>query len=36
VRSFDYNDGYHVKVDEVKETEHKWRSTSRGVKNHVS
>jgi cytochrome aa3-600 menaquinol oxidase subunit I len=35
-RSFDYNDGYHVKIDEIKATERKWRSTSKGVNNHVS
>ncbi|WP_258535732.1 cytochrome aa3 quinol oxidase subunit I [Bacillus sp. 03113] len=25
IRSFDYNEGYHVKVDEIKETERAWR-----------
>ncbi|HLO11414.1 MAG TPA: cytochrome aa3 quinol oxidase subunit I [Pseudoneobacillus sp.] len=36
IRSFDYNDGYHVKMDEIKKTESKWRGTSKGVNNHVS
>ncbi|PLR86358.1 cytochrome aa3 quinol oxidase subunit I [Bacillus canaveralius] len=36
VRSFDYNDGYHVPVEEIKETEHAWRNVEGEVNNHVS
>jgi cytochrome aa3-600 menaquinol oxidase subunit 1 len=36
IRSFDYNDGFHVHLDEIKKTEHAWRDTDKGVKNHVS
>lgn len=36
IRSFDYNDGYHVKIDEIKKTESKWRNNSKGVNHHVS
>ncbi|PLR76250.1 cytochrome aa3 quinol oxidase subunit I [Bacillus sp. V3-13] len=36
VRSFDYNDGYHIPVDEIKETEHAWRNVEGEVNNHVS
>lgn len=36
LRSFDYNDGFHVKVDEIKKTEKAWRSLDKEVKNHVS
>lgn len=35
IRSFDYNDGYHVHLDEIKETESTWRKVVKGVKNHV-
>jgi cytochrome aa3-600 menaquinol oxidase subunit I len=31
VRSFDYNEGYHVLVDEIKETEKAWRSVEGEV-----
>jgi cytochrome aa3-600 menaquinol oxidase subunit I len=36
IRSFDYNDGYHVHVDEIVETESKWRTIEGEVKQHVS
>ncbi|ULT59796.1 cytochrome aa3 quinol oxidase subunit I [Neobacillus drentensis] len=36
VRSFDYNDGFHVKVDEIKKIEKAWRGKDKGVNNHVS
>ena len=35
VRSFDYNDGYHVHIDEIKKTESKWRKVTKGVNNNV-
>ncbi|MFZ3589669.1 cytochrome aa3 quinol oxidase subunit I [Bacillus sp. DJP31] len=35
-RSFDYNDGYHVSVDEVAKTERTWRNVEGEVNNHVS
>jgi len=35
-RSFDYNDGYHIHKDEIKETEKAWRNTEGKVNNHVS
>ncbi|MDZ5473716.1 cytochrome aa3 quinol oxidase subunit I [Bacillus sp. 31A1R] len=35
-RSFDYNDGYHIHVDEIKETEKSWRNVEGEVHNHVS
>lgn len=34
-RSFDYNDGYHVHIDEIKKTESTWRKIKKGVNNHV-
>jgi cytochrome aa3-600 menaquinol oxidase subunit 1 len=36
IRSFDYNDGFHVTVDEIKETEKAWRNVDKGGKSHVS
>nr|WP_205603885.1 cytochrome aa3 quinol oxidase subunit I [Bacillus mesophilus] len=36
VRSFDYNDGYHIHVDEISETERAWRNVEGEVHNHVS
>ncbi|SFA85682.1 MULTISPECIES: cytochrome aa3 quinol oxidase subunit I [unclassified Bacillus (in: firmicutes)] len=36
IRSFDYNDGYHVHVDEISETEKAWRNVEGEVNNHVS
>jgi cytochrome aa3-600 menaquinol oxidase subunit 1 len=36
VRSFDYNDGFHVHVDEIKKTEKAWRKVDKEVKKHVS
>ncbi len=36
VRSFDYNDGYHVTVDEISKTERTWRNVEGEVHNHVS
>ncbi|WP_147532767.1 cytochrome aa3 quinol oxidase subunit I [Bacillus marasmi] len=35
-RSFDYNDGYHVQIDEIIQTEGKWKKVDEEVKNHVS
>ncbi|MGJ7919854.1 cytochrome aa3 quinol oxidase subunit I [Neobacillus sp. LXY-4] len=35
-RSFDYNDGYHVPVDEIIKTERAWKKVDEEVKNHVS
>lgn len=35
-RSFDYNDGYYVPVEEVQETESAWRNVKGEVNNHVS
>lgn len=35
-RSFDYNDGYHIHVDEIKKTESAWRNVEGEVHNHVS
>ncbi len=35
-RSFDYNDGYYVSVDEVKETEQAWRKGKAEVNKYVS
>ncbi len=36
IRSFDYNDGYHIPVKEIKETEKSWRNKAEEVNNHVS
>jgi cytochrome aa3-600 menaquinol oxidase subunit I len=36
IRSFDYNDGYHVHVEDIKKTEKAWRKVDKEVKNHVS
>ncbi|MFS1515940.1 cytochrome aa3 quinol oxidase subunit I [Bacillus sp. SCS-151] len=36
IRSFDYNDGYHIPVEEIKETEKSWRNKAEEVNNHVS
>ncbi|MBY0120357.1 cytochrome aa3 quinol oxidase subunit I [Bacillus sp. S/N-304-OC-R1] len=36
IRSFDYNEGYHVKVDEIKKIEKSWRNKEGEVHNHVS
>ncbi|MGM0846408.1 MAG: cytochrome aa3 quinol oxidase subunit I [Bacillota bacterium] len=35
-RSFDYNDGYYVSVDEIKEIERSWRNKKGEVNKHVS
>lgn len=35
IRSFDYNNGYHVKVNEIKETEKAWRSKDGEVQKYV-
>ncbi len=35
IRSFDYNDGYYVSVDEIKRTERTWRNVEGGTENHV-
>jgi cytochrome aa3-600 menaquinol oxidase subunit 1 len=35
VRSFDYNDGYHVHVEEINEQERSWRNVEGEVHNHV-
>ncbi|MGF2615268.1 cytochrome aa3 quinol oxidase subunit I [Rossellomorea vietnamensis] len=35
-RSFDYNDGYYVPVDEIKEVERSWRNKKGEVNKHVS
>ncbi|MCL9970898.1 cytochrome aa3 quinol oxidase subunit I [Anoxybacillus kestanbolensis] len=35
IRSFDYNDGYYVSVDEIKQTERTWRNVEGGTENHV-
>lgn len=34
-RSFDYDEGYHIPVDEIKETESKWRNVEGEVHNYV-
>lgn len=36
IRSFDYDEGYHVKVDEIKAIEKSWRNVEGEVHNHVS
>ncbi|MDX8362007.1 cytochrome aa3 quinol oxidase subunit I [Cytobacillus sp. IB215316] len=36
IRSFDYNDGYHIPVKEIKENEKSWRNKAEEVNNHVS
>ncbi len=36
IRSFDYNDGYHVSVNEIKKTESTWRNAEGEVHNYVS
>ncbi|TYS15951.1 cytochrome aa3 quinol oxidase subunit I [Rossellomorea vietnamensis] len=35
-RSFDYNDGYYIPVDEIKEVERSWRNKKGEVNKHVS
>lgn len=35
-RSFDYNDGYHIHLDEIKNTERKWRRVEGEVNKYVS
>jgi cytochrome aa3-600 menaquinol oxidase subunit 1 len=35
-RSFDYNDGFHVRVDEIIKTERNWKKVDKEVNNHVS
>lgn len=35
-RSFDYNDGFHVSVDEIIKTERTWKKVDEEVNNHVS
>jgi len=35
-RSFDYKDGFHVPIDEIKKIEKAWRKVDKEVKNHVS
>ncbi len=35
-RSFDYNDGYYIPVDEIRETERSWRNKKGEVNKHVS
>ncbi|OCA81508.1 cytochrome aa3 quinol oxidase subunit I [Bacillus sp. FJAT-27225] len=34
-RSFDYDEGFYVKKDEIIKTENGWRTPGKGVKNHV-
>ncbi|MEH7073220.1 cytochrome aa3 quinol oxidase subunit I [Neobacillus drentensis] len=36
IRSFDYNDGYHVPVDKIRSIEKTWRVIGKGGEKHVS
>ncbi|MFO1443756.1 cytochrome aa3 quinol oxidase subunit I [Bacillus sp. Bva_UNVM-123] len=36
IRSFDYNNGYHVKIKDIKAIEKSWRTKDGEVHNHVS
>lgn len=35
VRSFDYNEGYHVHIEEIEETEKAWRNKQGEVHHYV-
>jgi cytochrome aa3-600 menaquinol oxidase subunit I len=35
IRSFDYDEGYHVSVEEIKNIESRWRKVEGGVKHHA-